>query len=70
MDEQRIEMVLKLLGQCIPRAPEKTVEKMVKTVNALEEKRTQENDSSKDPKDLEAGKNYGLDNKGLGGPKL
>ncbi len=70
MDEQRIEMVLKLLGQCIPRAPEKTVEKMIKTVNALEEKRTQENDSSKGQKDLEAGENIGLDNKGLGGPKL
>ncbi len=38
MEEQRIEQVLNVLSQYMPRAPEETVEKMVHTVNAMEEK--------------------------------
>ncbi|SDB57561.1 hypothetical protein SAMN02910317_03004 [Ruminococcaceae bacterium FB2012] len=35
MDEKRIEAALKALGENTPRAPEKTVNDMVKTVKAL-----------------------------------
>lgn len=70
MDEQRIEKVLKLLGECIPRAPEKTVEKMVTTVNALEEKRKLESEQAKKEEEPTAEVHKEINNKGLGGPKL
>lgn len=69
MEEERIEKVLKLLGGCIPRAPEKTVEKMVKTVNALEEQRSKDDTFSKDEKEPQE-KHREISNKELGGPKL
>jgi hypothetical protein len=70
MDEQRIDMVLKLLGECIPRAPEKTVEKMVKTVNALEEQRGKNEAFSNGEDKPQKEKHKELNIKEIGGPKL
>ncbi len=69
MDEQRIEMALKLLGECVPRAPEKTVEKMVKTVNALEAERNQNNPQAEEAKPKREAHKV-IENKNLGGPRL
>lgn len=69
MKEQKIERVLKLLGECIPRAPEKTVEKMVKTVNAIEKERAKSAENSREPKP-EKNVDKSIGNQGIGGPKL
>lgn len=70
MDEQRIEQVLKLLGECIPRAPEETVEKMVKTVNALEEQRTYKDEKTSKTGETTVEKDKPVNEKGIGGPTL
>ncbi len=70
MDDQRIEKVLELLGDCIPRAPEKTVQKMIDTVNALEEKRTQMSAKSPEEKKPEREPQQKVTNKETGGPRL
>lgn len=41
MNDERIEAALQELGKHTPRAPEKTVDDMVKTVDLLERKRQQ-----------------------------
>lgn len=73
MDEQRIEQVLTLLGKCIPRAPERTVEKMIRTVKELEKMRQGTQDSHEkqleQPNNKELG-DKGISNQGIGGPKI
>lgn len=39
MDDRKIELVLKTLGECVPRAPEETVEKIALDVRELEKQR-------------------------------
>ncbi len=69
MDEQRIEVVLKTLGQCVPKTPEKTLEKMIRTVNSLERERPLK-DAHSEEKQPQKENVKVIDNKEKGGPVL
>lgn|GEM_PF-6878064 len=47
MDDQKIELVLQTLGECVPRAPEKTVEKIASEVQMLEKQRKEREEEEK-----------------------
>ncbi len=70
MEDYRLDRVLDTLRQNMPRAPEKTVEKMVHTVVALEAKQMSQKNASQEKQPEIKKQNIELDLGQKGGPVL